>query len=46
MNPLIDLVVIPGAGHDLGAHENEAVEHVARWLSAALRAADGEAGRA
>ncbi len=36
-NPLIDLVVIPDAGHDLGAREREAVEHVARWLDAALR---------
>ena len=36
-NPLIDLVVIPDAGHDLGAHEREAVDHVARWLDAALR---------
>lgn len=36
-NPLIDLVVIPGAGHELGRHEPEAVEHVARWLDAALR---------
>jgi predicted alpha/beta-hydrolase family hydrolase len=35
--PLIDLVVIAGAGHDLGSHEREAVEHVARWLDAALR---------
>ena len=36
-NPRIDLVVIAGAGHDLGAKEPEAVEHVARWLDAALR---------
>lgn len=36
-NPLIDLVVIAGAGHDLGAKEREAVDHVARWLDAALR---------
>jgi predicted alpha/beta-hydrolase family hydrolase len=36
-NPLIDLVVIDGAGHDLGAKEREGVEHVARWLDAALR---------
>jgi predicted alpha/beta-hydrolase family hydrolase len=36
-NPLIDLIVIDGAGHDLGAKEREAVEHVARWLDAALR---------
>jgi len=36
-NPRIDLVVIDGAGHELGKHEPEAVEHVARWLDAALR---------
>ena len=36
-NPRIDLVVIEGGRHDLGAHEREAVEHVARWLDAALR---------
>ncbi|HET7701021.1 MAG TPA: alpha/beta fold hydrolase [Candidatus Limnocylindria bacterium] len=36
-NPLIDLVVVAGAGHELGTHEREAVEHVARWLDAALR---------
>ncbi len=36
-NPRIDLVVIAGAGHDLGAQEREAVDHVARWLDAALR---------
>ncbi len=36
-NPLIDVVVIPGAGHDLGAHEAEAAEHVARWLETTLR---------
>ena len=35
-NPLIDLVVIAGAGHELGAHEGEAAEHVARWLDATL----------
>lgn len=35
-NPLVDLVVIPGAGHDLGAHEGDAVVHVARWLDAHL----------
>ena len=35
--PLIDLVVIAGARHELGRHEREAVEHVARWLDAALR---------
>jgi predicted alpha/beta-hydrolase family hydrolase len=37
-NPRIDLVVIAGAGHDLGGpREREAVDHVARWLDAALR---------
>jgi uncharacterized protein len=36
-NPLIDLVVLDRAGHDLGASESEAVQHVARWLDAALR---------
>ena len=36
-NPRIDLIVIAGAGHDLGAKEREAVEHVSRWLDAALR---------
>ena len=36
-NPLIDLVVIDGAAHDLGSREREAVEHVARWMDAALR---------
>ena len=36
-NPRIDLIVIEGAGHDLRSHEREAVEHVARWLDAALR---------
>ena len=36
-NPLVDLVVIDGAGHDLGTKEREAVDHVARWLDAALR---------
>jgi predicted alpha/beta-hydrolase family hydrolase len=36
-NPLIDLAVIEGAGHDLGAKESEAVEQAARWLDATLR---------
>jgi hypothetical protein len=36
-NPRIDLIVIDGAGHDLGPKEREAVDHVARWLDAALR---------
>lgn len=31
-NPLIDIVVIAGAGHELGTHEREAADHVARWL--------------
>ena len=37
MNPHIDLVVIDGAGHDFGSKQREAVDHVARWLDAALR---------
>ena len=37
VNPLIDLAVIEGAGHDFGAKESEAVEQVARWLDATLR---------
>lgn len=37
VNPLIDLVVIEGAGHDFGAKEAEAVDQVARWLDATLR---------
>ena len=37
VNPLIDLVVIEGAGHDFGARESEAIDHVARWLDATLR---------
>jgi len=36
-NPRIDLIVIDGAGHDLGTREREAVDHVSRWLDAALR---------
>jgi uncharacterized protein len=36
-NPRIDLVVIPGVGHELGARTREAVDHVARWLDASLR---------
>ena len=36
-NPRIDLIVIAGAGHDLGAREREAIDHVARWLDASLR---------
>ncbi len=37
VNPLIDLAVIEGAGHEFGARESEAVEQVARWLDATLR---------
>ena len=37
VNPLIDLAVIEGAGHDFGAHESGAVDQVARWLDATLR---------
>jgi len=36
-NPLIDLIVLSGAGHELGRHEGEAAEHVACWLDARLR---------
>ncbi len=36
-NPHVDLVVITGAGHDLGAHERSAVSHVARWLDGVMR---------
>jgi predicted alpha/beta-hydrolase family hydrolase len=37
-NPRIDLVVIDGAGHSLRTkQQHEAVDHVARWLDAALR---------
>lgn len=36
-NPLIDLVVLPGAGHDFGSQEHAAADHVARWLDAALQ---------
>jgi predicted alpha/beta-hydrolase family hydrolase len=37
VNPLIDLAVIEGAGHEFGAKEREAVDLVARWLDATLR---------
>ena len=37
VNPLIDLAVIEGAGHDFGAKESLAVDQVARWLDAVLR---------
>jgi predicted alpha/beta-hydrolase family hydrolase len=36
-NPRIDLVRIPGAGHDFGASEPEAVAAAARWLDSVLR---------
>ena len=36
-NPLIDLAIIEGAGHDFGSRESLAVDQVARWLDAALR---------
>lgn len=36
-NPLVDVVVIAGAGHSLSvAQEREAAEHAARWLGATL----------
>jgi len=37
VNPLIDLAVIEGAGHDFGAKESLAIDQVARWLDATLR---------
>ena len=37
VNPLIDLAVIEGAGHDFGTKESQAVDQVARWLDAVLR---------
>ena len=37
VNPLIDLAVIEGAGHDFGAKESLVVDQVARWLDAVLR---------
>jgi predicted alpha/beta-hydrolase family hydrolase len=37
VNPLIDLAVIEGAGHDFGTRESQAVDQVARWLDATLR---------
>lgn len=37
-NPLIDIVVIAGAGHSLSVpQEKEAAEHAVRWLEATLR---------
>ena len=38
-NPLIDIVVIADAGHNLSAaQEKEAAEHAARWLAARFSA--------
>ena len=37
VNPLIDLAVIAGSGHDFGPKESQAVDQVARWLDATLR---------
>jgi predicted alpha/beta-hydrolase family hydrolase len=37
VNPLIDLAIVEGAGHDFGAKEPQAIEQVARWLDARLR---------
>jgi predicted alpha/beta-hydrolase family hydrolase len=37
VNPLIDLAVIEGTGHDFGTKEPQAVDQVARWLDATLR---------
>jgi len=36
-NPLVDIAVIGGAGHEFGAREKEAVAQVARWLDTVLR---------
>lgn len=36
-NPLIDIAVIEGAGHEFGPREREAVEQAARWLDSVLR---------
>ena len=36
-NPRIDLVVLPGAAHEYGTHEAEAIEAAARWLGTVLR---------
>jgi uncharacterized protein len=45
-NPLIDVVVLRGAGHELGAHGAEAAQHVARWVAAALGISADTAGPA
>jgi len=37
VNPLIDVAVLGGAGHEFGAREGEAVEQAARWLDSTLR---------
>jgi uncharacterized protein len=37
VNPLIDVAVLGGAGHEFGAREGEAVEQAARWLDAIMR---------
>jgi predicted alpha/beta-hydrolase family hydrolase len=37
VNPLVDLAIIEGAGHDFGSKESVAVDQVARWLDATLR---------
>lgn len=44
-NPLIDVVVLRGAGHELtSAHEREAVVHASRWVASTLGAsADADA---
>jgi len=39
-NPLMDLVVIPEAGHDLDRHRSETADHVARWLDGVFRGAE------
>ena len=36
-NPLVELSVIAGAGHDLGAYESDAVDRAALWLDAVMR---------
>ncbi|MDE3112413.1 MAG: hypothetical protein KGN00_07165 [Chloroflexota bacterium] len=44
-NPLIDLIVLRGAAHELrGPEEAEAAEHVGRWVAGMLGIV-GEAGR-
>jgi len=37
VNPLSDIAVIEGAGHDFGSREGEAVDQAARWLDSVLR---------